>query len=148
MSRDFKGTLYSKIIDNTLTPDEIYRMNNNNSNYIVNYVATNRITNTLYEDEYLNKKDKYSYFLNNNNPLIIIENKTLENADEIIVIKDSYANTFIPFLTNNYAKIHVIDPRYYKMSISDYIKNNNIKEVLFLYNVKTIDTDLGIISIK
>lgn len=148
ISNEFKGTLYSKIIDNTLTPDTMYSMTKQDGEYIVNYVATNKVTSTLYEDKYLSQKDKYSYFLDNNNPLVVIENKKIDSSKEIIVIKDSYANAFVPFIVNNYKKVHVIDPRYYKISISDYIKENNIKEVLFLYNVKTIDTDLGINSIQ
>ena len=148
ISDNFKGTIYSKVIDNSLTPDTMYSMTNEKAEYIVNYVATNRKTNTLYEEKYLNQKDKYSYFLDNNNPLIVIENKLADNDNEILVIKDSYANSFIPFLTYNYSKVHVIDPRYYRGSISEYSEENNLKEILFLYNVQTIDTDLGIVSIQ
>ncbi len=65
-----------------------------------------------------------------------------------MIIKDSYANSIVPFLINHYEKIHVIDPRFYKLSISSYIEENKIKDVLFLYNMNTIDTDLGILSVE
>ena len=148
VSNNFNGTLYSKTNDYSLTPDEIYKFDKIENEYIIKYVATNRVTNTLYEEKYLNTKDKYSYFLDNNHALIEIENKNINLTEEIVVIKDSYANAFIPFLVNNYKKVHVIDPRYYKTDISEYINKNNIKNVLFLYNIKTIDDDLGIISVK
>jgi hypothetical protein len=54
----------------------------------------------------------------------------------------------VPFLVNHFKKVHVIDPRYYKTSISEYIKSNkNIKDALLIYNVNTIDEDSGILSI-
>lgn len=148
VTNDFKGTLYSKVLDNSLKPDKIHIFLPKSQNYEVNYVMTNRITDTLYEESYLTKKDKYSYFLDNNQPLITITNKDLHNQKELLVIKDSYANSMIPFLVNHYEKVHVIDPRFYKLSIEEYMEQNiNIKDVLILYNMNTLDTDLGIRTI-
>lgn len=144
---EFYGTLYSKTNDYSLKPDSIYTFNLNNK-LKVEYKDTDKITDSLYDESYLDKKDKYSYFLDNNHSLIEITNESIDNNDSILLIKDSYANSFIPFIVNHYKKIYVIDPRYYKESISDYIRENKIQEVLFLYNVGTIDNDLGIISIK
>ena len=67
---------------------------------------------------------------------------------EILIIKDSYANSFVPFIVNHYENVYVIDPRYYKLSISEFIKNKQINNVLFLYNMNTINDDLGIISVN
>lgn len=146
VSDQFYGTFYSKTNDYTLKPDSIYTFNLDNSGYTVKY--DNKETNSLYNEEYLNKKDKYSYFLDNNHGLIEIINNNLNNDNNIIVIKDSYANSFVPFIVNNYKKVIVIDPRYHKDSILKYIKENNITNILFLYNAGTINNDLGIVSIK
>ena len=140
----FYGTLYSKTNDYSLKPDSIHRFDVKDSSYTVFYVQEKETSNSLYEDSYLEKKDKYSYFLNNNHPLIQITNNQLKNGKELVIIKDSYANSIVPFLINHYEKIHVIDPRFYKLSISSYIEENKIKDVLFLYNMNTIDTDLEI----
>ena len=142
VSDNFKGTLYSASNDFLKKPDEIYSIDTNDVK--VEYVFSKKIKSSLYEESYLDKKDKYSYFLDNNHPLIVIENLEATNTDELVIIKDSYANSFIPFLISHYKKIHVIDPRFYKMSISNYIKENNINEGLILYNINTIDSDLGI----
>ena len=144
----FYGTLYSKTNDYSLKPDSIHRFDVKDSSYTVFYVQEKETSNSLYEDSYLEKKDKYSYFLNNNHPLIQITNNQLKNGKELVIIKDSYANSIVPFLINHYEKIHVIDPRFYKLSISSYIEENKIKDVLFLYNMNTIDTDLGILSVE
>jgi hypothetical protein len=149
VTNDFNGTLYSKSNDYTRKSDSIHTFTLKDISYEVNYVSKEVIKDTMYEDSYLTKKDKYSYFLDNNHPLIVITNKSINTKKELIVIKDSYANSMVPFLANHYKKVHVIDPRYYKNSISDYIKENkNIKDGLILYNVMTMDSDLGILGIK
>ena len=148
VSNNFKGTLYSKVNDNSLKSDSIHIFNLPNENYRINYVKDNKVTNSLYNFDYLKKKDQYSLFLDNNHALIEIINNNLKDNSEILIIKDSYANSFIPFLANHYNKIHVIDPRYYRESITEYINENKIKDVLFLYNINTIDEDIGILTIK
>ena len=146
VSNKFYGTLYSKVIDNSLESDSIHRVLDDNI-YEVYYETSDLTKGSMYEEKYLNEKDKYSYFLDNNHALITITNKSLNNNNELLVIKDSYANSFIPLIAKHYEKIHVIDPRYYRLSISDYIKDNGISNVLFLYNILTIDDDMGIVSI-
>lgn len=148
VSDRFNGTLYSKTNDYSRKPDLIHTFTYGDNDLKVEYVMSKKIRNSLYEDSYLEKKDKYSYFLDNNHPLIVVTNNSINNSNEIIIIKDSYANSFVPFLVNHYKKIHIIDPRFYKLSISDYIKENNIKTGLFLYNVNTLDSDTGILSIR
>ncbi|MEG1309518.1 MAG: DHHW family protein [Bacilli bacterium] len=149
VSDKFYGTLYSKSNDYSKKPDKIHKFSMDNENILVDYVFSKKKKESLYEEKYLKKKDKYSYFLDNNHPLIVITNKNINNNKELVVIKDSFANSFIPFLVNHYEKIHIIDPRFYKMSLTSYIKENKkIKDGLFLYNVNTVDSDIGILSIK
>ena len=63
----------------------------------------------------------------------------------MVIIKDSYANCFVPFLTEYYQKIYVVDTRYYRLPVSQLINENpKVKNVLILYNMNTIDTDLGV----
>jgi hypothetical protein len=145
---NFRGTIYSKVLDNSIEADKIHLFNLNSLDVTVQYVMTNKTTNSVYEKNHLEKKDKYAVFLDNNHPLITITNNNLTNNTEVAVIKDSYANSFIPFLVSHYQKVHVIDPRFYKESISMYIKENKlIKDILILYNINTIDNDYGIMTI-
>ena len=143
----FYGTLYSKVLDNSLEYDYIEKVNDN-TNYYVYFDDDKSYSSSLYNYKYLDEKDKYSFFLDNNHSLISIENLDTQNEDSILIIKDSYANAFIPLIAPNYKYIYVIDPRYYNLSISDYINEKQIDKVLFIYNVLTIDEDLGIVSIK
>lgn len=146
VSDKFYGTLYSKTIPFNQIPDKIHRFDLASSSFNVNYGTYQ--SDSLYNDTYLNKKDKYSYFLDNNHPLIKITNNNIHDGSNLLIIKDSYANSLIPFLANDYEKIYVIDPRYYSASISEYIEDNNIENVLFIYNVLNINDDLGIITIR
>lgn len=149
VTNDFNGTLYSKTSDYTRKSDSIYTFSLPSTSYTVNYVYSDKEAKTLYEDSYLDKKDKYSYFLDNNHPLIVVTNNNINTNKELIVIKDSFANSIVPFLINHYKKIHIIDPRYYKTSISKYIlENKAITDCLILYNINTIDSDLGVFGIK
>ncbi len=145
VSDTFLGTLYSKVFTNKIY-DDIYKINVNNYDVTLKYL--DKTTNDFYQKKYLQEKDKYSYFLGPNEPIIEITNNKLDDNSELLIIKDSYANSFIPLIANHYQKIIVIDPRYYNLKISDYIKDHNIKNVLFLYNINNIDTDIGIIKIR
>lgn len=144
----FNGTLYSKTNDYTRKSDSIYLFKLKNTSYSVKYSDDDKTYDSLYNYDYLDKKDKYSIFLDNNHSLIEITNNKVKNGKELAVIKDSYANSLIPFLVNHYEKVYVIDPRYYKKSISDFIKNSDIKDLLFVYNTNNIDKDSGILSIR
>ena len=87
-------------------------------------------------------------FLNNINSLITIENKNADTDKELVIIKDSYANCFVPFVVNHYKKVYVFDTRYYRFSVSTFINENpNVTDVLILYNMNTLDADNGIKSI-
>lgn len=147
VSNDFRGTLDSKVNDPSLPSDTIVIFDRPR-NLSVNYVMSQKITTSLYEPGYLSKKDKYSYFLDNNHPLIVVSNLTVAKK-EILIVKDSYANSMVPFFTDYYSKVHIIDPRFYQASITDYLKEHpEIEETLMVYNMNTLDSDLGILTIR
>ena len=52
--------------------------------------------------------------------------KEIKNREKILIIKDSYANSMIPFLTQNFEEVHVIDLRSYSNSVLEYINYNKI----------------------
>ena len=148
VSDKFYGTLYSKTNDYHRNSDEIYIYEKDNDLDIY-YADTDKHTMSLYEYSYLDKKDKYAMFLDNNHSIIIITNNEINNSNELIIIKDSYANSLVPFLVNHYHKVHIIDPRYYHQKISEYISNNpNVVDGIIIYNIGTIEKDLGVYTIK
>ncbi|MDE5916693.1 MAG: hypothetical protein K2G62_01030, partial [Oscillospiraceae bacterium] len=71
----------------------------------------------------------------------------VDNGREILIIKDSYANSFVPFLIQHYSRISLIDPRYVKGSIEDFADPDDYDQVLFLYNASTFSLDKNLKSL-
>ena len=62
-----------------------------------------------------------------------------------MLIKDSYANSMVPFLVHHYRKIYVFDTRYYSDGPSSFLSDHEaITDLLLLYNLNTLDGDTGI----
>ena len=141
----FRGTTYSKVNDLSVKGEPIYCFSLPDQQLDVRYgTDENAKKGMLYNKEYLKRKDKYSFFLDNIHDIIIIQNPDAQTDRKLVVIKDSYANCFIPFLTAHFEEISVIDPRYYRHSIIDYInQKDNDTDVLILYNLGTMDQDTG-----
>lgn len=147
-TQEFKGTIYSKVNDYTQGGDTITLFDHPNDTLTVTYQDTGVVTDTLYNLDYIQKKDKYSLFLDNIHPLVEIENKTAKSDRVLVLIKDSYANSMVPFLAHHYKKIYVFDTRYYKTGPSKFIKEHEeITDILLLYNMNTLDSDLGVRAI-
>lgn len=144
-TEDFRGTVYSKFGDYGREGDKIIVYTNPSDKLTVNYTDTGEITDSLYNLEYTAVKDKYSLFLNNLHSLIEITNENAVSDRELVLIKDSYANSMVPFLVHHYKRIYVFDTRYYKQSVSAFIKEHpEVTDVLLLYNLDTLDKDLGV----
>ena len=75
------------------------------------------------------------------------ESTTASTGKNLLVLKDSYANCFLPFLIPYYDEIVVIDPRYYYDDIYSEITSQKITEILFLYNANTFLEDNSISGI-
>ncbi len=94
----------------------------------------------LYDLEKLDTRDKYAMFLRGNNGYSTIEG-SVANGRRILVIKDSYANCFVPFLTADYEQIDVVDLRFWKYNVETLMELFDYDEVLVLYNFQTFTTE-------
>ena len=81
---------------------------------------------------------KYSCFVGGDNPYSKIENPAITDGSSCVVIKESFGNAFIPFLVDHYQTIHIIDYRYYGDNVTSFVKENGIKDVLFINNLDAI----------
>ena len=143
VKKDFAGTLYSKSGYTNGKNDaiKIYLPDSKDAlNSVIRYKDTKEKTTKYYVMSNLDKKDAYTVFGGINQSLFSISTPVKKNRN-LLVIKDSYANCFIPFLTQDYRTITVVDPRYYYENIATVIKANDIDEVLFLYNSNTFFSD-------
>ena len=146
LSNNFKGTSLNKVIGLGLE-DRIYAPSIYN-NLSVYYVLEDKITNSLYNLDYLKERNQYALFLDNNHALIEITNNDSSSDKEILILKNSYANSFIPFIVNEYKKTYVIDLRYYNKKVSDYLVDKNVNDILVLYNLNNLYSDTSLIKLK
>ncbi|MBQ7637310.1 MAG: hypothetical protein IJS90_00230 [Clostridia bacterium] len=95
---------------------------------------------SIYSEDALGKKDKYLYFLGGNDSLIKIETGSA-TGKKLLLIKDSYANSFLPYLIPDSSEIYVVDMRYYTGAVTELIEEAGITDVLVLYNLKSFASD-------
>lgn len=141
----FNGTLAAKSgvgLDEKEQID-IYVPTEGDDDVIVNYVDETKKRTSLYDSSKLETRDKYGVFLGGNSSVIDI--KTVSTASKrLLVVKDSFADCFIPFLTPFYREIIVVDPRYYSGTMTDIMETYRITDILILYSGNTFFTDNNI----
>jgi hypothetical protein len=143
VSDSFYGTTYSSSGYSWVQPDSIETFVSADGITVTNYPSGSPVEGTVYDESFLDKKDKYSFFYGGNTPLIHIET-VAESGKSLLVLRDSYADCFTPFLYGEYADIYQIDLRYYKTSLADFIEQNDIDEILVLYSTKDFVTDTSV----
>ncbi len=88
-----------------------------------------------------NKSSKYSAFIGGDNPYTHIVNNNITDGSSCVVIKESFGNAFVPFLTANYAEVHVIDYRYWNGDLDDFVVSNSVDDVIFVNNISATRND-------
>lgn len=78
---------------------------------------------------------KYWAFIEGDNPYSVITNPKKQDGSSCVVVKESFANALVPFLTDHYQKIYVIDYRYWTGKLTDFIKQKRVKDVLIVNNI-------------
>ena len=141
----FYGTYYSKSKPFNINSDILtyYKFND-----LTLELVGDKIYDSIYDYSKENLRDKYALFLYGNNPLTIIKNNAIKNDKKILVIKDSFANSLIPFLTQNYEEIHVVDLRSFSSKLSEYLDENTFDNILILYNFINLSTENTILKLK
>lgn len=145
VSNSFNGMLASKSGVNLGEKEQIdiYVPTEEDTDLIVDYVDEGKRSTSLYDSSKLKEKDQYTVFLGGNSSLLDIRTVST-STKHLLLVKDSFANSFIPFLTPYYREIVVVDPRYYSGTINDLMDSYRISEVLFLYSGNTFFKDNNI----
>ena len=148
VSDRFYGTTYSKARLWWTRPDSIERLAPDGTGpYLLTYNLGEFSRDSLYDESYLSKRDQYSYFLGGNQPLVVIQSEQGKTG-RLLLVKDSFAHSFVPFAADDFEQIHCVDLRYYNGSIKKYIEDNQITDILVLYNFSSLESDGSIVRIK
>ncbi|MDR2770783.1 MAG: hypothetical protein LBB57_01950 [Clostridiales Family XIII bacterium] len=106
-----------------------------------------RVSDSLYEAKFLAERDGYAYFLGGNNPVVTIDTGARSNRS-LLVLKDSFAHCFAPFLTAHFKRIILVDPRYHRDGLARFFRENDITDVLFLYSTVQLASDRNLFYLQ
>jgi len=129
VSSDFQGTLFSKA-PIVKTKDEI----------LLPDVSTLRVIADgkeipFYDMSAIETKDKYNVFQCGNHGIVEITNKNAKSDKTLLILKDSFANSFVPYITGGYSRIVMLDERYTFISLADYVQSVKPDEILVLREI-------------
>lgn len=140
----FYGTLYSKLLDSSARADSVYAPADLEEVVITYDDGTQAVS--PFKEENLSVKDKYTYFFGGNYGMISIRTDA-DNDRKLLIIKDSFANSFVPFLFKDYAEIVMVDLRYFEGNLDDVLQEYEFTQLLFLYEISNLLTDTGIVQL-
>ena len=142
----FSGTLTAQSGFRMTETDELYAyLPEGGVSHVVTYAGDTSRYSSVYWTENLDVRDKYTVFFNGNHPEVKIETGA-KSQRVLLVLKDSYANCFVPFLIQDYKKIVMVDPRYFTGDLETEIATEGVTDVLFMYNANTLAVDTSLKS--
>ena len=136
LTEDFKGTLYSKVLLSERVRDSI-EIPRETLDLKLRVTVEGEEYDSIYFMDRLENKDKYEVFLGGNYDRVDIVNEE-EGAlrkPSLLIVKDSYANSFVPFILDDFSHITMVDTRYYRDSVKDLALDEEYDQVLILYSI-------------
>lgn len=143
VTTNFEGTLANKTGSVNIKDEIDIYVPKDKCDYVITDESTNKKSRTIYHSDALETKDQYTVFMGGNKALFHI-NVDNNSKRHLLLIKDSYANSLIPFLIPQYASITVVDARYYFEDYTRLIKDDLITDVLFMNNANTFVQDTSL----
>jgi len=151
VSREFYGTVFSSSGVRWVEPDEMDVYVPAQGITVVSYTMDSSAQlveepRKLYDESFLTKKDKYSMFLGGQQALCKITTGQTDKP-KLLIVRDSYTDCLVPFLTAHFSEIHLYDLRYFRSPVSEYVREQGIDQVLVLYSVPNFvsDTNLSLL---
>ncbi len=142
VTEEFQGTIQSKLgIDTVMDSIRLY-LSREDLFYTVETDGREKEY-SIYDYSKLNTKDKYGIFFGGNYALTRIVTRA-DNGRRILLIKDSYANCFAPFLPGQFEEVDLLDIRYYNQKISELIEEGGYTDLLVLYNAAGFAEDTSL----
>lgn len=143
----FYGTTYSSSGYWYTKPDDIqiWDCNHHSTKVSITDNGVTKYYKSMFFTDHLSEDDKYPVFLDGNHPYTVIKNNSMKlSGDKLLIIKDSFAHSLVPFLVDHFEEIVMIDMRYYKQSVSELIANSDFDQMLFVYSIDNLGSDTDI----
>ena len=146
VSEDFYGTAWSNSGFSWVKPDAITACVEQGGAVIARRTGAKVEEIPLYDESALDGIDQYSYFYGGNTPLLTVE--TGNEGERLLILRDSYMDSLSPFLFAHFFELHIVDLRYYKSSIRDYIRDNGIDRVLICYGINNFISETNLFLLE
>ena len=138
----FRGTLYSAV----LLPDSPYdRVTIASDAAIRSMDCDGEVSDSLYSMAALEEKDHYKIFMGGNYAKVVIDTGA-GTGKSLLVVKDSFANSFLPFLVKDYDTITVLDLRYFREGVQPLA--DGATDVLVLYELTNFAADKNLYKLN
>ncbi len=131
VSSEFRGTLWSRVPSGAISCEKIQAPVINGE---ITVEADGRET-ELYDQSALATKDKYNFFEGGNHGILTVTNPNVKKGSTLLILKDSFANSFLPFLVNDYAKIIMVDERYAFIDVGQLAVESNADEIAVIREI-------------
>ena len=146
VSDSFYGTIYSRSGAWWVKPDTITIMVPDDGVTVTSNFNGKEEEGSLYVPSWLEQKNKYAFFLGGNQPICVVRSQA--EGPKLLLIRDSYSDSLVPFLTRRFSEIHLIDLRYYHLSVAQYAEDHDVDQILVLYGLSGFLTDRNLFQLK
>ena len=148
LTEDFQGTLYSKVLWDDGHRDTISAFTALEQDGYKVTADGKALPGGMYQRQFLEKKDKYAVFFGGNYGRLAIETGKKETGQNLLIIKDSFANCFAPLAAYHYDNVYMVDLRYFSGNLAEYAAEQGITEVLTLYSMENMINDRNLSALS
>lgn len=62
----------------------------------------------------------------------------IDDGSSCLVLKESYGNSFVPWLVDHYQTVYIADFRYTTQNVADFCKEHNVNDLIVINNIQII----------
>ncbi len=136
----YNGSLYQYTHDERVkTFIDTIETFNSRKEYTMTVTTSNGYTFTT-DSAIVQGNKTYANFISGDNPYTVINVPENPQDKNILVLKDSFGNAFVPFLCEHYGNIFVVDVRYSAFNLHEHLSDNGITDIVFVNNVQAANS--------
>lgn len=138
----FYGTYYGQAVLNQKADELIYLNNEILQNVRVTIYedfTNNYQKSGVYDFSALGSIDSYNMFLYGTLPIVTLENQNAKTDRNLILFKDSFSNSLVPLLLEQYSSITLIDLRLVNHTVLNQFIDFSNSDVIFMYSTLIIN---------
>lgn len=122
------------------TPDYVLAYEPVQLQKIHTFTAAGEVNYSIVSDgNKLSAANKYLTFVCGDHPYGIMTNPTITDGSSCLVVKESFGNAMVAYLTQNYQNVYVVDYRYingvFPGTLNQFVEERGIQDVIFVNNI-------------